>query len=31
MLDRKEFMREVVESSVRKIALTEEPIKHLKY
>jgi chromosome segregation ATPase len=29
-LDRKEFMREVVESSVRKISLTEEPIRHLK-
>ena len=29
-LDRKEFMREVIESSVRKISLTEEPIRHLK-
>jgi hypothetical protein len=30
MLDRKEYMQEIIESSLRKIAITEEPIRHLK-
>lgn len=30
MLEREELMREVIEGSLRKVALTEEPIKHLK-
>jgi hypothetical protein len=30
MLSRKEVMRDIVESSLRKIAITEEPIRHLK-
>jgi hypothetical protein len=30
MLDRQTLMRDIVDSSLRKIALTEEPIKHLK-
>ena len=30
LLDRQQLMRDIVDSSLRKIALTEEPIKHLK-
>ena len=30
MLDRQEVMRDIIDSSVRKISLTEEAIKHLK-
>ena len=30
MLDRQEVMREVMESSIRKVSMTEESIRHLK-
>ena len=30
MLDRGESMKEIVEGALRKAALTEEPIRHLK-
>ena len=30
MLDRQEVMREIIDSSVRKITLTEQAIRHLK-
>ena len=31
ILNRKEQMREIIESTLRKIAVSSEPIKHLKY
>lgn len=31
ILDRKDKMREIIESTLRRIAVTSEPIKHLKY
>ena len=30
MLDRQEVMRDIIDGSVRKLTLTEEPIRHLK-
>lgn len=31
ILNRKERMRTIIETSLRKIAVSSEPIKHLKY
>lgn len=30
MLDRQEMMRDIIDGSMRKLSLTEEPIRHLK-
>ena len=30
MLDRQEIMRDIIDGSMRKLSLTEEPIRHLK-
>jgi len=30
MLSRKDTMREIIDSSMRRVAVTEEPIRHLK-
>ena len=31
MLNRSEIMKDIIEGTLRKIALTEAPIRHLKY